>query len=482
MEHTKELLLIAEAVSLEKNIHAEDVLLALAEGMETALKRNFPEGATIKVTINPDSGEVEAFRTFKIVPQIENLESEMLESEIDDEVIRNGYALEKFNFKLNRQQFTITKQVALQKIKAESKEQHILDLLDRSNQLFSGSVKVSRKDQIIVDINGIDINIPRKNLLPRDNFKIGDKVFFVIEKEDKHYCGSRVSDNYLKEVFKREIVQIEEGDIEISSVARIPGFRSKVILKSFNSNLDPIKTCVGMKGVHIKNINNMLGENVDLISYDSNIVQLLIQSMLPIDVVSIIIDEDENSIDIAVSDDDIAKAIGKGGNNVSLISKLLGWNVNIFSKSQWDSNSDNDNCYYNAVLCAGLNCDEEIAQLIIDNGVNTLEEVAYLKDEEFYINELDDENIAILRQNAKDTLKSPETLKKVIGTGELAVLGFNNEQITLLQSNSVINNFDVSELSTFDLIDILSTFDNELASNIIVTSRKKEDKKNGSSN
>ena len=275
MENAKELMLIADAVSKEKNIEKETVLEALSDGLATALRRSYPEGSIIKVLIGLN-GAIKAYRLFELVDEsIENVEGQMLSNEVENEVVIDGFVWEDLNFdfnKLNRQQFNITRQVALNKIKNESRDTQIIDLLDRDNLLQSGVAKVVKKDQIIVDCNGLDISIPRRNLLPRDSYKNGDKVFFVIEKEQNHYYGTRVSNHFLEEVLKREIYPIQDGEVEIFSIARNPGFKSKVVLKSLKSNVNPVKASLGHRGSYIQSVNSFLnGETVDLITYDSNI-------------------------------------------------------------------------------------------------------------------------------------------------------------------------------------------------------------------
>lgn len=476
MENSKEFLLVADAVSKEKGLAAEDVLNALAEGMETALRHNFPEGADLHVHIDENTGELKAYRLFKLVEQIENPEAEMLFSEITDELVVDGYVWEEYKFTPNRQQFNITKQVALQRIKNEARENQIHDLLDQSIALLTGTVKVIKKDQMIVDCNGLDISIYRRNLLPRDNYKAGDKIYFVLEKEKNHYMGSRISDQYLIEVFKRELNEVEDGDIEITAVARIPGFRSKVVVKSNRANLDPVRTCIGSKGVHIKNIHNFLnGEIVDLIPHQEDSAQLLIQAMSPVNVSRIVIDEDTNSMDIAVPDEEIAQAIGKGGKNIEMVSKLLGWQINVFSETQWDTNNSNQGIETVAVFSRGLNCEAEVAQLIVDAGYSSLEEIAYLPKDEFYVEQLDDETHEALRTNARNICANPEELAQAMGFGQLAALGFDEEESSKLQAENVINNHDVSELSTYDLADILPAIDTERAKAIIMSARQKEE-------
>lgn len=475
MENSKELLLIADAVSKEKGISSHEVLDALAEGMETALRRNFPEGAVVHVDISEQNGQVQAWRLYKLVDQIENVEGEMLHSEIEDEIVEDGYVWEKFEFVLNRQQFNITKQVALQRIKAESREHQFEELMNKPIALFSGIVKVVKKDQVIVDCSGMDITIFRRNMLPKDNYKPNDKVYFTLEKDKNQYSGTRISNEYLKEVFKREIVEIEEGSIEIVACARIPGVRAKVIVRGKNG--DAVKTCVGRQGMHIKNIQNFLnGEIVDVIAYQEDKAQMLIKSLNPVNVLKILMDEDKEEMDICVSNDEIAQAIGRSGKNIEMISNLIGWKINVFSEDQWDEKECFDDARMIALFTAALNCDEEVASLLVDSGYTSLEEIAYLPKNEFYLEGVSEDDTESLRNSARETLNDPELLKQAQGIADLAWLGFTVEEQALLRNDKVFNLHDVCELSSYDLTDIIASIDEERAKSIVMKARTRQEK------
>jgi len=475
MENAKELLLSAEVLSKEKNLDKETVLDALADGLATALRRNYPEGSEIKVLINLN-GEMKAYRIFEIVDSIENVEAQMLASEIEDEVVVDGFVWEDLHFdfnKLNRQQFNITKQVALNKIKNESRETQIFDLLDKDSLLQSGIAKVVKKDQIIVDCNGLDISIPRKKLLPKDSYKNGDKVFFVIEKENNHYFGTRVSNDFLLEVLKREIYAIQDGEVEVVSIARNPGFKAKVILKSVKGNNNPVKLCLGHKGSHIQSVNSFLnGETVDLIAYDSNIAQLLVNAISPVDVVRILIDEENHSMDFAVPNENISQAIGKNGKTIEMISNLIGWTLNVFSEDEWDKRDNKERDKVIALFEYALECDNEIANLLYDAGFSELEEVAYVPMAELQEVDLDEETLLALRHNALTTVNDDLKLKSAIGFADLVSLGFTAAQIATLAEEHVFDIADLAELSTFDLTDILPELDTEIAKAIIIQARK----------
>lgn len=475
MENLKELILIADAVSKEKGITKEQVIEAICEGIETSLRKNFPEGANLHVDFEPASNELKAWRIYKLVEQVENPEAEMLFNEIEDEVVVDGYVWEAFEFNLSRQQFNITKQVTLQKIKNDSRNQQIDDLLDKAIQIFMGTVKIIRREHMIVDCNGLDINIPRSNLLMRDNYKTGDKVFFTLVQEKNHYVGTRTSDEFLSEVFKREIVQVEEGDIEIVKCARNPGIRAKVLVKSNKKGLDAVKTCIGMRGIHIKSINNFMnGEIVDIINYDENIANLVVNAIAPITVTSILVDEETQHIDIAVNDEEIAQAIGKGGKNIELVSKIVGWNINVYSNSNWEEKNQTEVSDLLKMFTSGLNCDEDLALVLVENGFLTFEEVAYVSKEEFQETDLDDDTIAALKENAVDVLKNPEMLKKAMGISYLYRCGFIAEEIEKLHAEKVCDEHDIAELSVYDLTDILPEVDADKAKDMIMKARQKD--------
>lgn len=471
----KELLIIAEAVSKEKNISKDDVLNSLAEGIETALRKDFPEGAIVSVSIDPKTGEVKAYRVFEIVEHITEVEAEMLQEEIEDEIVEDGFAYEPFEFVMNRQKFNITKQVALQKIKQNSREQQIEELLNQPIALFSGVVKVSRKDQLIVDCKGLDISIPRRNLLPRENFRVSDTINFTLTKEKNQYVGTRVNDDYLIETLKREVFEIGNGDIEIVSVARNPGYISKVVLKSNVRNLDPIKSAIGHRGSYIKSIQNLLGgEYISFIPNQEDDVQLLIKALHPISIVSIIIDEDLHSMDIAVADEDIQKAVGRNNQNVDMISKLVGWTVNIYPKSEWDTKNNIDEEKTLAMFEQALNCDTQIAQILWENGFSSLEEIAYIPVHEFEIEEFDEDTVLAIKQAAKDSLNNSNELILVHGVAELVELGFSKEERQLLQENSIFDNSNIADLSTWELTDIISNLEPEQAQKVIMKAREKD--------
>ena len=476
MENIKELIQSVNVVAREKNISENQVIDAICDGIATSLRKNFPEGSQLHVELDETMGTFRGWRMFNLVEQVSNPEAEMLFNEVDEnDLVENNYVWEEFPVEIGRQQFNIIKQVTLQKIKSEEKKQQIDLLLERPIKLYQGVVKVARKDSLLVDTFNTEILIPRQHIFPQDTYKIGDKITFTLLLDRNHYIGTKNTNEYLIEVFKKEIVAIEEGDVEIVKIARIPGVRSKVLVRSKKANIDPIRVCVGNRGMHIKNINSFLnGEIVDIVKYDDNIAQLAINALAPINISSILIDEDKKHIDISVADSDIALAIGKSGKNISLVSQLLGWTVHIYSATQWQEKTEKEQHLLIKLFMKALNCDEELAQILIDNGFLTIEEIAYVATSEFEQTGLDEDIINDIQQNAKETLEQTNLMKTINSDYLLGKMGFSEEEISTLQDNQIYNNYDISQLSTYDLQDILPNIDINFAKDIIIKSRQEE--------
>lgn len=470
MMNGKELITMAEIVSREKQLSKGQVLQALADGLATAIKRGYPLGAKVEVNIDSDTGEISAQRVYDIVDAVEFDEYQIQRNqEHSGEIYR-----EPIEVNLNRQQFNITKQVALQKMRNEEKEEYVEHLLEKDNLLFMGVVKGMRKDAIIVEMNKIEVQIPKSNLMPKDRFKKDDKIYFVIEKtENKNnytVIGSRISKEFVLEALKREIPQVEDGDIEVVKIARIPGYKTKVVV--YSNTLPAIKYCVGAKAQHVKNLNEFLqGEHIDFIEYNEEPAQLLISSIAPIEPNRISIDEETNTIDVCVDDMALELAQGKNNSNIRLLEEIVGCNVRILSNSQWEEAENN--AYADSVVnfMMALALSEDDAHSIVSAGYNEIEEIAYLPIDEIEIEGFDDEKISNIRLAARNYLSLKEITKSQSEHQELEVIGLNQSEIDQLQKNGIKNKADVAELSTYDLQDILVDLPDYRAKTIILRSR-----------
>lgn len=471
MENARELLLMVDAVSKEKNLPRSEILEYIADGISTALRKSFPAGAIVHVEIDDKTGHIRGWRLFELVDSIEDVESQMLKNEVEDEVVENGYVWEPIQFNLGRQHFNIIKQVTLQKIRSGSKEHFVQEMLSKSNHLFTGTVKVLKKDHAIIDYLGVDFILPKRNMMIKDTLKIDQRVYFTLEKDRNQYVATRASKEFLYEIMKSEIMPIEEGHIEIVDCIRVPGIRSKVLVRSHNAKYDAVKTCIGAKGSKVKSIQNALnGEHIDIIQYTDNTAELLVKLIAPINVHKIIIDQDAKTMQITVAPNDLEMALGKNNRNIDNISKFLGYQVEVFSTSEWNSKEGLEKTAYVHYLSQGLSCDEELASYIYSAGFSSIEEIAYVTiDDE--LDELDNETIEALKENAKETLANKKLHVQLENNLSLMLLGFNLDEVALLEANEIKTKQDVADLSTYDLQDVLTDIDTEKAKAIIIQAR-----------
>lgn len=481
MINPRELISLVEAVSKEKGLSAENVTSYLEYAIETSLRKEFPETAKIKITIDSVSGEILGHRLFTLVDSIEDVESQMLNNEVEDEIVIDGVAREPFHVELNRQQVNITKQVVLQRINMESRNKQFRQLLERENNIFTGVVKVIKKEQIIADYHGLDIVLNKTHLLPRDTyrsgvqgFKISDKITFSLVEEKGVFFGSRTTPQLLIELLKEEVRGLQEGSLEILACARIPGFRSRIIVKSNDSSINPVSAIVGSRGANINAVKNQLGgENITVIPFNKNIADMFVHAINPVQVLGIVVDENTKKLEVSVSNEDVGTAMGKQGNNIASISELLGWEIDIYSSEDWEAHNNQSHDTLLKHFMLGLSCDEELAENVIEAGIESINffKVMTRSSLEDALN-LDDETLGALISNALITIANPIELKLVNAYLELANVGFTVEQIDALVDNQVFNIQDLADLSTLELLDVLPNFEQKKAENVILNARQ----------
>jgi len=476
MFNIQEAEIMAEVVAREKGISKESVLTFLEEGMQVAMRKLFPEGALIQVEIDTNSRTIAGWRLFKLVNSITEVEAEMLFSEVENEEVLDGYVWEPIELKLTRQQLGIVKQVALQKIKNESKITQIEDLLSKPNKIFTGTIKFQRKESIIAEFMGLDITIPRKNIIPGETYKVGNKISFTLEQDDHGvYVGSRTSNEFIAEILRKEVVQVEDGQIEIVKIARVPGFKTKILVRGKSQKVDPVKSCVGHRGIHIKNMQLYLsGEHIDVLEYDPDPASLLIKALRPLQVLKIAIEEESGTIEAAVEDDAVGYAIGRNGKNTEVISKLIGLEVKIFSESQWEKRHTLERNSNIKIFMVMLNCDEELAAYIVDAGISEIEELAYVPEDELAqeLVDLDQITITSLKENAKEVLGDPIKVQKVKNLYGLYALALSEEEINCFLTSGINSVEDVADLSTDEFMEINTAVDVERVRHIIMEARK----------
>ncbi|MGY8871299.1 MAG: transcription termination factor NusA [Pseudomonadales bacterium] len=486
----KEILLVAEAVSNEKDVPKDVIFEAIELALATATKKRFDEEADVIVIIDRTTGGYDTFRSWKVVSNDDvpllGTELTMEEAEEIDPKLQPGdihkEQIESVAF--GRIAAQTAKQVIVQKVR-EAERAKVVDLYrDRLGELISASVKKVTRDNIIVDLgNNAEALLPRDNVLPREVFRMGDRVRAVLTEVRAEGRGpqlvlSRACPEMLIELFKIEVPEISEQVIEIRAAARDLGSRAKIAVKTNDGRIDPVGACVGMRGARVQAVSNELGgERVDIILWDDNPAQLVINAMSPAEVASIVVDEETHSMDVAVAQESLAMAIGRSGQNVRLASELTGWELNVMTVEAAEEKQQSEMGSVMEVLMKHLDLDEDVASVLVEEGFTTLEEVAYVPvDEMLEIDGFDEDLVNELRTRAKDALlnialASEEQLEKSEPAADLLEMeGMDRHLAFLLAANGVITMEDLAEQSVEELLDI-EGMNEEKAAELIMTAR-----------
>ncbi|HEX7606765.1 MAG TPA: transcription termination factor NusA [Usitatibacter sp.] len=387
---SKDLLLLVDALSREKNVAKDTVFLALEMALASATKKRFKDEVDVRVEIDRESGEYSAFRRWTVVPDEEHEEpahqiamTDAIEENADaalGDVIEEPLEAETFG-RIGAQ---AAKQVILQKIRDAEREQILNDFLERDDKLLTGTVKRIERGATIVESGRIEGVIPRDQLIPKENLRVGDRVRAFVVKIEPQARGpqlvlSRITPDLVVRLFELEVPEIEEGLLEIKAAARDPGLRAKIAVKSNDQRIDPVGTCVGMRGSRVQAVTQELaGERVDIILWSPEPAQFVINALAPADVSSIVVDEERHSMDVVVTEDQLALAIGKGGQNVRLASELSGWQLNIMTTEEREQKSEAETSVVRALFMEKLDVDEEVAEILVKEGFTSLDEVAYV--------------------------------------------------------------------------------------------------------
>jgi N utilization substance protein A len=470
----KEILLVAEAVSNEKGVDAEIIFEALELALATATKKRYDEDSTIAVTIDRDTGEYETFRSWDVVDDetmallgTQFTTEEALEKS-PDLVPGDVFTETVENVGFGRIAAQTAKQVIVQKVREAEREQVVEEYRDRIGELISGSVKKVTRDNVIVDLgNNAEGLLPREELVGREIYRMGDRIRAMLMEVRSEMRGpqlylSRASSEMLIELFRIEVPEIAEEVIELKAAARDPGSRAKIAVKTNDGRIDPVGACVGMRGARVQAVSNELAnERIDIILWDDNPAQFVINAMAPAEIESIVVDEDAGSMDVAVAEDNLAMAIGRGGQNVRLASELSGWEVNVMSVEQWEEKQDKEAGGQVDLFIEALDVDEDIAAVLVEEGFTSLEEVAYVPLEEMLAIDGFDEDIANeLRTRAKDALltkalASEEQLEGAEPAEDLLGMeGMDNTLAAVLAKRGVVTMEDLAEQAVDELLDI----------------------------
>jgi len=415
---SREVLLLVDALAREKNVDKEIVFGALEHALAQATKKRYEGEVDVRVSIDRETGEFESFRRWHVVPdeaglQLPDQEVLLFEAreqipdiEVDDYIEE---PIESVDF--GRRFAQDTKQVVLQRIRDAEREQILADFLARGDSLVTGTIKRMERGDAIVESGKIEARLPRDQMIPKENLRIGDRVRAYILRIDRGARGpqvilSRTAPDFIAKLFELEVPEIEQGLLEIKSAARDPGVRAKIAVFTSDKRIDPIGTCVGMRGSRVQAVTAELGgERVDIVLWSEDPAQFVIGALAPANVSSIVVDEEKHAMDVVVDEENLAIAIGRGGQNVRLASELTGWQINIMTAEESADKSAAEAALIRTLFMEKLDVDEEVADILVQEGFATLEEIAYVPISEMLdIEAFDEDTVNELRSRARDAL------------------------------------------------------------------------------
>ncbi len=472
----KEILMVVDAVSNEKGVDKEIIFEALEAALASATRKKHGEEWDVRVAINRKTGDYDTFRRWKIFAD-DSKELEVPERELrledaldmDAKSVVGGFVeqpMESVAFgRIAAQQ---AKQVIVQKVREAERAQVVDAYKDRVGTLVSGVVKRVDRNGVFVDLGGnAEGFIPRTDMIPREIVKSQDRIKAYLKEVRSEPRGpqlflTRTAREFLIELFKLEVPEVGQGLIQILSAARDPGVRAKIAVKSLEPRVDPVGACVGMRGSRVQAVSNEIaGERVDIIPYEDNPAQFVINAMSPAEVLSIVVDEDSHSMDIAVAEDKLSQAIGRGGQNIRLASQLTGWELNVMTESDAEAKSESEAKALVENFKKQLDVDEDVATILVQEGFSTVEEVAYVPQAELMaIEEFDEEIVKELRNRARDVLltqaiASEESLDNAMPADDLLLLeGMKPDLALALARRGVRTREDLADQAVDDLSDI----------------------------
>ncbi len=487
----KEILLVADAVSNEKGVDREIIFEAIELALATATKKRYDENADIEVTIDRNSGDYMSVRRWLVMPDDEMAELgtqfTVEEAHEKDSSLQPGDVYKEVveNVGFGRIAAQTAKQVIVQKVREAEREQVVELYRDRIGELISGTVKKVTRDNIIVDLGGnAEGLLPREELVGREVFRMNDRVRALLvdvrpDSRGPQLYLSRASSGMLVELFKIEVPEIAEEVIALKAAARDPGSRAKIAVATNDGRIDPVGACVGMRGSRVQAVSNELGnERIDIVLWDDNPAQFVINAMAPAEIESIVVDEETGSMDVAVDEENLAQAIGRGGQNVRLASELTAWEINVMGVDDWNSKQEAEAGSSKDIFIDALDVDEDIADVLVEEGFTTLEEVAYVPMEEFLAIDGFDEDIANeLRNRAKDALLTQALASEEQAVGAepaedlLTMEGMDDVLAKALSSHGVITMENLAEQSVDELM-VIDDMDEERAAALIMKARE----------
>lgn len=487
----KEILMVADTVSNEKGVEKDIIFQAIEAALATATRKRYSEDIDVRVSIDRESGDYETFRRWHVVddedPEFESPSKQILysyaiqnhpEVKVDDYIEENIESVE-----FGRIAAHTAKQVIVQKVREAERAQIIDAYKDRVGELVMGVVKRVEHSGAYIDLGAnAEGFIPRDHLIPRESIRPGDRMRAYLKDVRSEVRGpqlflTRTAPEFLIELFKLEVPEVGQNVIEVLGAARDPGLRAKIAVRSLDSRLDPVGACVGMRGSRVQSVSNELaGERIDIILWDENPAQFVINAMSPAVTLSIVVDEESNSMDIAVEEDKLSQAIGRGGQNVKLASELTGWELNVMTEGQAEEKNEGEMKLLQQLFMDQLDVDEEVAAILVQEGFSTVDEIAYVPPKELLeVEEFDEQIVEELRGRARDALLTQAISGGTSDSAEpaedlLGMEGMTRDLAYELAAKGIVTMEDLAEQSVDDIADI-EGLSEETAGELIMQAR-----------
>ncbi|WP_422015244.1 transcription termination factor NusA [Roseateles sp.] len=468
----REMLMLVDAISREKSVERDVVFGAVEAALASATKKIYGAEADIRVSVDRDSGDYETFRRWHVVPNeagLQNADAEILlfeaQEQISDIEVDDHIEEPVESVPIGRIGAQAAKQVILQKIRDAEREQLLNDFMSRGEKIFVGTVKRLDKGDIIVESGRVEGRLKRSEMISKENLRTGDRVRAVILGVDPTQRGpqimlSRSSPEFMKELFAQEVPEIEQGLLEIKSCARDSGSRAKIAVVSHDRRVDPIGTCVGVRGSRVNGVTTELaGERVDIVLWSEDPAQFVIGALAPANVQSIVVDEERHAMDVVVDEENLAIAIGRGGQNVRLASELTGWRINIMSAEESAAKHEQESETVRKLFVDKLDVDAEVADILIAEGFTSLEEVAYVPMQEMLeIEAFDEDTVNELRTRAKDALLTMEIAREEkveeVSQDLRDLEGVTPELLSKLAEGGINTRDDLADLAVDELVEL----------------------------
>jgi len=469
---SREVLMLADALAREKNVERDIVFEALEMALASASKKRFDEDVDIRVAIDRNTGEYETYRRWLVVPDeagLQEPDKEILSFEAKEQIadIEIGDFIEEQveSVAFGRIGAQTAKQVILQRIRDAEREQILNDYLERGENVMTGTVKRADKNGLIIEAGRVEALLRRDQMIPKENLRSGDRVRGFILKVDREARGpqielSRTAPDFLIKLFENEVPEMEQGLLEIKGAARDPGIRAKIAVVAHDKRIDPIGTCVGVRGTRVTAVRNeVAGEAVDIVLWSEDPAQFVIGALAPAQVQSIMVDEEKHAMDVVVDEENLAIAIGRSGQNVRLASELTGWHINIMTPEESAQKTEEESEKVRALFMDKLDVDQEVADILIEEGFNSLEEVAYVPlSEMLEIDAFDEDTVNELRTRARDSLLTMELAKEErveeVSQDLRSLEGMTTNLVAKLAEGNVHTRDDLAELAVDELVEM----------------------------